>query len=48
MSFALFPVEGSPCMLGMVIGIQGLAPDERILGRPERPPGFHAVQRDRG
>jgi 5-methylcytosine-specific restriction enzyme B len=34
MSFAIFPVEGSPSMVGMVIGTQGLAPDERILGRP--------------
>ena len=34
MSFVIFPVEGSPCMIGMVIGTQGLAPDERILGRP--------------
>src|SRR5215471_12583294 len=34
MSFAIFPVEGSPCMVGMVIGTQGLAPDETILGRP--------------
>lgn len=34
MSFVLFPVEDAPCLVGMIIGTQGLAPDERILGRP--------------
>ena len=34
MSFVIFPVEGEPCLVAMVIGTQGLAPDEAILGRP--------------
>jgi 5-methylcytosine-specific restriction enzyme B len=34
MSFVLFPAEDTPCLIGMVIGTNGLAPDEAILGRP--------------
>jgi 5-methylcytosine-specific restriction protein B len=34
MCFEIFPVEGEPCLVAMGIGTQGLAPDERILGRP--------------
>jgi 5-methylcytosine-specific restriction protein B len=34
MSFVIFPAEGEPCLAAMVIGTQGLAPDEAILGRP--------------
>src|ERR1700722_18778788 len=34
MSFVIFPVEDAPCLMAMVIGTQGLAPDETILGRP--------------
>jgi 5-methylcytosine-specific restriction protein B len=34
MSFVIFPVEEAPCLIGMVIGTQGLSPDEAILGRP--------------
>ena len=34
MSFVIFPVEGERCLVGMVIGTQGLAPDEAVLGRP--------------
>ncbi len=34
MSFVIFPAEGEPCLVAMVIGTQGLAPDEAILGRP--------------
>jgi 5-methylcytosine-specific restriction protein B len=34
MSFVIFPVEGAPCLVAMVVGTQGLAPDETILGRP--------------
>src|SRR5208283_276508 len=29
-----FPVPDQPCLIGMVVGTQGLAPDEAILGRP--------------
>ena len=34
MSFVIFPVENGPCLIGLVIGTQGLSPDEEILGRP--------------
>lgn len=34
MSFVIFPVDQAPCLIGMVLGTQGLAPDEAILGRP--------------
>ena len=36
MSFVLFPAEeaGYPALVAMVIGTNGLAPDEAILGRP--------------
>ena len=34
MSFVIFPIEGEPCLIAMVIGTQGLALDEAILGRP--------------
>ena len=34
MCFVIFPAEGSPCLVAMGIGTQGLAPDEAILGRP--------------
>jgi 5-methylcytosine-specific restriction enzyme B len=34
MSFVIFPVEGVPCLIGMVVGTQGLSPDESILSRP--------------
>lgn len=34
MSFVVFPVSGWPCLVAMVVGTQGLSPDEAILGRP--------------
>jgi 5-methylcytosine-specific restriction protein B len=36
MSFVMFPAndEDDPCLIGMVVGTNGLAPDEAILGRP--------------
>lgn len=34
MSFVIFPVEDRAALIGMVIGTQGLSPDEEILGRP--------------
>jgi 5-methylcytosine-specific restriction enzyme B len=34
LSFVLFPVPEHPCLVGMVVGTQGLSPDEAILGRP--------------
>jgi 5-methylcytosine-specific restriction protein B len=34
MSFVIFPIPGEPCLVAMVVGTQGLAPDEAMLGRP--------------
>jgi 5-methylcytosine-specific restriction protein B len=34
LSFVIFPVDDGPCLVGLVVGTQGLAPDEAILGRP--------------
>ena len=33
-SFVMFPAEDQPCLFGLVVGTQGLSPDETILGRP--------------
>jgi 5-methylcytosine-specific restriction protein B len=34
LSFVIFPGSGEPCLVGLVVGTQGLAPDEAVLGRP--------------
>ncbi|HXE11321.1 MAG TPA: AAA family ATPase [Bryobacteraceae bacterium] len=34
LSFVIFPVPDAPCLVGLVVGTQGLSPDEAILGRP--------------
>lgn len=34
MSIATFPVADAPCLVTLVVGTRGLAPDDRILGRP--------------
>jgi len=34
LSFVIFPVPNQPCLIGLVVGTQGLTPDEAILGRP--------------
>ena len=34
MSFVIFPVSGGPCLISLVIGTQGLNPDEDVLGKP--------------
>ncbi len=34
MSFVIFPIENRPALLGLVIGTQGLSPDEEVLARP--------------
>src|SRR4051794_25383924 len=34
LSFVIFPVTGQPALVGLVVGTQGLTPDETILGRP--------------
>ena len=33
-SFVLFPFKNGPSLIAFCVGTQGLAPDERILGRP--------------
>ena len=33
-SLAVFPGDDTPCMISLVVGTNGLAPDEEILGRP--------------
>lgn len=33
-SFVMFPVSSAPCLIALVVGTQGLAPDASILGRP--------------
>jgi 5-methylcytosine-specific restriction enzyme B len=38
LSFVIFPVSDAPCLVGLVVGTQGLVPDEAVLGRP----GMHA------
>src|SRR5580698_858317 len=43
MSFVIFPAEQEPCLVAMVIGTQGLAPDEAILGRPGHARKMQAV-----
>lgn len=45
MSFVIFPVVGEPCLVAMVIGTQGLAPDEAILGRPGHARKMQAISR---
>jgi 5-methylcytosine-specific restriction protein B len=34
MSFVVFPKSDVPCLVGLVVGTQGLSPDEEVLGRP--------------
>src|SRR6056297_463427 len=34
MSFVIFPVSDFPPMIAMVVGTQGLSPDEHIIGKP--------------
>lgn len=34
LSFVIFPVADAPCLVGLLVGTQGLSPDEAILGRP--------------
>jgi len=34
LSFVVFPVSDGPCLIALVVGTQGLSPDESILGRP--------------
>lgn len=34
LSFVIFPIHDGPCLVGLVVGTQGLVPDEVVLGRP--------------
>ncbi|HLW55299.1 MAG TPA: AAA family ATPase [Candidatus Angelobacter sp.] len=34
LSFVIFPSTTEPALIGLVVGTQGLAPDEAVLGRP--------------
>ena len=34
LSFVIFPTQDAPCLVGLVVGTQGLVPDEVVLGRP--------------
>jgi len=34
MSFVIFPVKDFPPMISMVVGTQGLSPDEHVIGKP--------------
>ncbi len=34
MSFVIFPVKDFPSMISMVVGTQGLSPDEHVIGKP--------------
>jgi 5-methylcytosine-specific restriction enzyme B len=45
MSFVIFPADEPPCLIGMVIGTQGLAPDEAVLGRPGHARKMQAICR---
>ena len=43
MSFVLFPAEDAPPMIAMVVGTQGLSPDEHIIGKPGHSRKMNAI-----
>lgn len=45
MSFVLFPIEDGPTMIAMVVGTQGLSPDEQIIGKPGHSRKMNAIVR---
>lgn len=45
MSFVIFPVEDGPTMIAMVVGTQGLSPDENIIGKPGHSRKMNAITR---
>jgi len=45
MSFAIFPIEDGPSMIAMVVGTQGLSPDEHIIGKPGHSRKMNAIVR---
>jgi len=45
MSFVIFPIEDGPAMIAMVVGTQGLSPDENIIGKPGHSRKMNAIVR---
>src|SRR6056297_1798356 len=45
MSFVIFPVSDFPPMIAMVVGTQGLSPDEHIIGKPGHSRKMNAIVR---
>lgn len=45
MSFVIFPIENGPAMIAMVVGTQGLSPDEHIIGKPGHSRKMNAIIR---
>lgn len=45
MSFGILPIEDGPAMIAMVIGTQGLSPDENIIGKPGHSRKMNAIVR---
>jgi 5-methylcytosine-specific restriction enzyme B len=43
LSFVIFPIPEQPCLMGFVVGTQGLSPDETILGRAGHARKVHAI-----
>src|SRR5699024_4027159 len=43
LSFVLFPIEDGPAMIAMVVGTQGLSPDENIIGKPGHSRKMNAI-----
>jgi len=43
MSFVIFPIEDGPPMIAMVVGTQGLSPDEHIIGKPGHSRKINAI-----
>src|SRR5699024_4309870 len=43
MSFVVFPIEDGPAMIAMVLGTQGLHPDENIIGKPGHSRKMNAI-----
>ena len=43
MSLAIFPAPNASCLLTFVVGTNGLAPDENVLGRPGHARKLNAI-----
>ena len=42
-SFVIFPVDEGPAMIAMVVGTQGLSPDENVIGKPGHSRKMNAI-----